>query len=184
MKRIELIGALNQYETDFVEELAYIPRFKSLLNNFPNCFERSLITGHITASSWIIDLSNNEVLLVHHRKLGKWLQPGGHADGDENTLNVSIKEAKEETGLSSLKLLKDGIFDIDIHLIPYHKNTQSHFHYDIRYLFKASKDEQIIVNDESNEAKWISLESIQKYSGPNRSITRMSLKTKSIFNSN
>ena len=136
----------------------------------------------MTGSSWIIDTIGHSVLLVHHKKLNRWLQPGGHADGEEGIISVACKEAKEETGLKSLKLVNDQIFDIDIHLIPARRDVKSHFHHDIRFLFTADINERYIVSDESNELAWISFDSIHEYIGNNDSIHRMVIKTKRIFN--
>lgn len=181
MNKRELIQNLNNYHTSFDKEKAYITRFKSLLRNFPNCYKRSLLSGHITASAWIIDEKGSSALLVHHKKLNRWLQPGGHADGDENVLTVAIKEAREETGLNTLNLIEDNIFDIDIHLIPRNGDNQAHYHYDIRFLFVAKKTEDYVISEESNELKWIPMDKINLYTEYNNSIQRMVIKTKWIF---
>ena len=181
MERAQLVHALRHYKTSFDEEMVAIPRFKSLLNNFPTCYQRSLITGHITASAWIIDEFGSSALLVHHKKLVRWLQPGGHADGDENILAVATREAREETGLKTLKLIDENIFDIDIHLIPRHEDIQSHYHHDIRFLFTADKTENYVVSDESNELAWMPMEKMDICTRKNISIHRMVLKTKLIF---
>lgn len=181
MERVKLVQALNYYQTSFEEELATIGRFKSLLNNFPSCYQRSLTTGHITASAWIIDEFGSSALLVHHKKLNRWLQPGGHADGDENIIAVATREAKEETGLKSLKLIDENIFDIDIHLIPRHKDIKSHCHHDVRFLFMADKTENYVVSEESNELAWVPMEKMGIFTRNSISIHRMVLKTKLIF---
>ncbi len=181
MNRTELINALNFYNTSFKEEKLYIPRFLSLLTNFKNCYERSLVTGHMTASAWIIDEYGTLALLLHHKKLDKWLQPGGHADGEENIISVARKEAIEETGLTTLKLFNESIFDIDIHLIPGRKETSSHYHYDIRLLFIADNSEKLTASEESNDIAWIPIDQIFEYVEGNSSINRMILKTKLIF---
>ncbi|MCK5103511.1 MAG: NUDIX hydrolase [Cyclobacteriaceae bacterium] len=181
MDRALLIQALNNYQTSSDEEKATIPRFKSLLTNFSNCYKRSLLTGHMTASAWIMDEFGTSVLLVHHKKLNRWLQPGGHADGDENIIAVATREAREETGLKSLRLIEEDIFDIDIHLIPKHKNVNSHYHHDIRFLFVAERTENYVISDESNELAWIPMDKIYNFTGNNISIHRMVLKTKLIF---
>ena len=181
MDRSQLIHSLNNYQTTFEEEKEAIPRFKSLLLNFSNCYERLLITGHLTASAWIIDEFGTSALLAHHKKLNCWLQPGGHADGDENIINVAIREAKEETGLKSFKLIDGNIFDIDIHFIPRHKDIQSHYHHDIRFLFVADKTENYVISDESNELAWIPMDKLGDFTKNNISINRMVLKTKLIF---
>ena len=182
MDRVQLIQTLNSYDTQFEEERAFIPRFKSLLTNFPTCYQRSLLTGHMTASAWIIDKKYKSALLVHHKKLKRWLQPGGHADGEENIIEVATKEALEETGLKSLRLKSHTIFDIDIHLIPAHKQIKSHFHYDIRFLFVADESEDYVVSDESSELAWIPLNEIHNFTGSEISIHRMVLKTKLFLN--
>ncbi len=181
MNRVQLLNALNHYHSSFIEEKTTIPRFKSLLTNFPNCYKRSLLTGHITASAWIINKTGSSALLVHHKKLNRWLQPGGHADGDENIVAVATREAREESGLKTLKLLKTNIFDLDIHLIPMHLDIQAHYHYDIRFIFVADSIEEYVVSDESNELRWVPMDKIGSLTKNNTSINRMVLKTKSIF---
>ncbi len=181
MDRMALLLALQAYYTSFEEEKAFIPRFKSLLSNFENCYERTLLSGHMTGSAWIVDRNGSEALLVHHKKLNRWLQPGGHADGEENIIDVARKEAEEETGFMSLKLHSPEIFDIDIHVIPARKNEVAHFHHDIRFMFVADNKEDFAVSEESNEVSWIPRTNIQDYVGNNDSIHRMVRKTITIF---
>jgi 8-oxo-dGTP pyrophosphatase MutT (NUDIX family) len=99
------------------------------------------------------------------------VQPGGHADGDENILNVAVREAEEETGLTNFKV-NEGLFDIDIHLIPERKDFPAHDHYDIRFLLIADEKQPILVSDESHDVKWISLSEIEKFTNE-RSVLRM-----------
>lgn len=172
MNRIELINSLKDYHTPFQDETDYIKRFLFLLSDEP-CFERTHLPGHITGSAWIVDSSRTQVLLVHHAKLNKWIQPGGHADGDENILGVALKEAEEETGLNEFKILDDTKpFDIDIHLIPQRKEFPEHFHYDVRFIMEANPKEQIFVSEESHDVKWIKLDDLEKYN-QERSVLRM-----------
>ena len=182
MDRKALLGQLQKYESAYREERLFIPRFCSLLNNFPNCYHRSLTTGHMTGSAWIVDQKTKAVLLVHHKKLDRWLQPGGHADGHENILNVATREAEEETGLSSLSLFNREIFDIDIHMIPKYKNVPAHLHHDIRFLFLADQSEPVLSSEESHNVAWIPLDEVVFFAKNNRSIHRMIMKTKLIFN--
>jgi 8-oxo-dGTP pyrophosphatase MutT (NUDIX family) len=181
MNRIDFLQALDHYTTPYLEEALYIPRFKSLLTNFTKCYHRSLLSGHITASAWIVNEARTSALLIHHKKLDRWLQPGGHADGDENISSVSAKEAKEETGLKLLRANSDLIFDLDIHLIPKHNGINAHFHYDVRFLYIADRKENYSMNHESNQIAWIPLDSIGALVADNQSIQRMVTKTKSIF---
>lgn len=181
MDRNSLLDKLSAYATSYPEEALFVPRFLSLLTNFPDCYKRSLVTGHMTGSAWIVNENADAVLLVHHKKLDRWLQPGGHADGEENIINVATNEAKEETGLRTLRLVDEKIFDIDIHLIPEHNGVKAHLHHDIRFLFQADQSEKIVVSNESNEVAWFSLDEAVFYANNNRSIHRMILKTKLIF---
>ena len=113
MNRDSLIVLLKKHRTHSDEEKVFIPKFLDLLDH-PHAFLRTHLPGHITGSAWIIDPSKEFVLLTHHAKLNKWLEPGGHADGDEDVLNVALREAREETGLADLLLVQKEIFDIDI----------------------------------------------------------------------
>jgi len=142
----------------------------------PGCFERSLLSGHVTASGWIISESKEEVLLMHHRKLDRWFQPGGHCDGDPDVLLVAKKEVEEETGVQNPKLLQDGIFDVDIHLIPANSRDQEHYHYDIRFLFEGKREEELVINIESKDVKWIPIRQIENLNN-SESIMRMVRKT-------
>jgi hypothetical protein len=77
-----------------------------------DCAERSLQVGHLTGSAWIVDRERKRTLLTHHRKLNKWLQLGGHADGELNPLAVALREAREESGLTKLRVVDEAIFDV------------------------------------------------------------------------
>jgi 8-oxo-dGTP pyrophosphatase MutT (NUDIX family) len=174
--RSQLIEAFKNYQTSFAEEQRFIADFLSLLKS-NHCYHRNHLPGHITGSAWITDESLSRVILVHHAKLNKWLQPGGHADGDKNILNVAWREAVEETGIQQFKLLTNLIFDIDIHTIPAHNNFPEHLHYDIRFAFQASRQSLIKVSSESHDVQWIPLDQVPLLSQNNASILRMIQKT-------
>src|SRR5258706_12466368 len=97
--RKTLVRDLQTYSTLFADKEIFKARFLTLLDH-PRCFHRDHLPGHITASAWIVNEDFSKVLLILHAKLGRWLQPGGHADGDENVLSVASREAEEETGLT------------------------------------------------------------------------------------
>ncbi len=125
-----------------------------------NCFDRSLLVGHVTGSAWIVDLDRTHVLLTHHRKLDKWLQLGGHADGDSDVLRVALREAREESGLTSVRPVRESIFDVDIHLIPARKTEPEHFHYDVRYALEADRGEALRMSDESHDLRWVRVDEV------------------------
>lgn len=174
--RPSLIQALRDYKTRFDEEREFIPRFLSLLQH-PAAYQRKHLPGHITASSWIVNNDGSKVLLVKHAALKKWLQPGGHADGDENVFRVALKEVNEETGLINLTRVGSGILDIDIHLIPARKDLSfpAHDHYDVRFLFQADETDELKISDESTDLRWIELTDLEKF---NSEISVLRLRSK------
>jgi 8-oxo-dGTP pyrophosphatase MutT (NUDIX family) len=172
-----VISALTNYSSAFNEEQVFVEQFLELLEH-PDAFQRHHLPGHITGSSWILDSSRKFVLLVHHGTLNKWLQPGGHADGEENVLNVALREAQEETGVNHFRLLYPTIFDLDIHPIPARANFPDHLHYDIRFLFEADKQEKVVVSEESHDVAWMPIDELKKLTGDNRSVMRMAEKAR------
>jgi ADP-ribose pyrophosphatase YjhB (NUDIX family) len=133
------------------------------LQENPDGFKRSNLSGHFTGSAWILDRNRTHTLLTHHMKLGIWVQLGGHADGDSDLLRVATTEAHEESGLAVIDLPSPNIFDMDIHRIPEHKGIPAHLHYDIRFLFEADRDAPLVQNHESRELKWIPLNKVETY---------------------
>ncbi|HMQ01442.1 MAG TPA: NUDIX hydrolase, partial [Cyclobacteriaceae bacterium] len=154
--RTQLINSLQHYHSTFQEEEKFKADFLDLLKH-PDAYLRTHLPGHITCSAWIINAEASKCLLIHHKKLNRWLQPGGHADGDEHVLHVALKEAREETGLVSLKVLSSQIFDLDIHPIPARKSMPLHHHYDIRFLFEADEAEISQHNHEIIASAWLEL---------------------------
>jgi len=125
------------------------------------CFERSHLPGHVTGSAWLLNPSGDCVLLTFHHKLQRWLQLGGHADGCSDVLDVALREAQEESGILEISLLEEKIFDVDVHLIPANPRSgeAAHYHYDIRYLFRAQR-EDFICSVESDALAWMSAQDI------------------------
>lgn len=179
-KAVGLLELLHRYVPLYPEEeedKAHIIRF---LENEPEAFERTLAKGHITASAWLLSRDGKQALLMLHRKLDKWLQLGGHCDGDSDVLSVAIKEAQEESGIREIVALSHDIFDIGVHLIPdNNKGEKEHYHYDIRFLLQVVSDEQVIQNAESKELRWIDM-NIKDLPTQERSIIRMVQKWQSV----
>lgn len=154
MDRLNLIKTLQTYSPT-TAEIEFKEQMLSFIEQHENCFERSLEIGHITASSWLLSKNHSKALLIHHAKLNKWFQLGGHCDGNPDVLAVAIKEAQEESGIQNIAPLSTDIFDIDIHLIPANSREKEHFHYDVRFLLHVISDEQIIQNHEAKALRWI-----------------------------
>lgn len=160
MKLLEEL--INYHGFDEIEEEKRIEMIK-FIQAHDDCFTRELLIGHITASAWVVNEDFTKTLLIHHKKLDKWLHPGGHCDGDTDTLAVAKREVWEETGIENLKV-EDTIFDLDIHLIPQHKLVPAHLHYDVRYLIICDENETLIRNqDEINELKWVPISEVLTY---------------------
>ncbi len=165
MDRETLRQALCQYRSRYPEEAAYARRGCALLANAPDCFLRSGPGLHVTASSWVLNPAGDQVLLMLHRKLGRWFQPGGHSDGDEDVQHVALKECSEETGLPAeqIHFLSRDIFDIDIHRIPARLQEAEHEHLDIRFLMQIDDRLPLIGNSESHELRWVPLHEVHAY---------------------
>ena len=153
MHRRGLRALLAAYRTRWPEESQTVSRFDSFVDAHPDCFERSCRVGHITGSAWIVDRTGERVLLTHHRKLGLWLQLGGHCDGDPDTLAVALREAREESGLV-VRALGGSIFDLDVHTIPARGREPIHHHFDVRFLIQAEHD-RFTVSEESHALAWV-----------------------------
>jgi 8-oxo-dGTP pyrophosphatase MutT (NUDIX family) len=180
-KDIEAIQYALQHYQPQKEELAFKERMLHLLKKGAISFSRSHLEAHFTASSWILDLSTPSVLLLHHRKLDRWLQPGGHADENPQLAQVAAKEALEETGLALKIPALEAIFDLDIHTIPAHKDIPAHEHFDVRYLFLCSTQEAVMRNKESKDLAWIPLQDVATVAGHEPSILRMVRKSQAII---
>ena len=115
MKRQSLLALLGAHQPANEAENQMWQDCIAFVEQQPNCFERWLEQGHVTGSAWIVDETREHALLLHHRKLDRWFQPGGHADGQSNILQVALKEAEEETGLTDFEVVSPAIFDIDVH---------------------------------------------------------------------
>jgi len=137
-----------------------------------HAFERARLAGHFTASCWLVSADGGRALLTHHRKLDRWLQPGGHADGDMDLARVALREAREETGVAGL-VVKGGIFDLDRHRIPARGAEPEHWHYDVRYVIRAGADERFVVSDESHALAWREVAAIAADASHDDSLRRM-----------
>lgn len=162
MSRDALLGMLKRYQEKYPEELAVVSRLAAFVAEHEDCFHRSLREGHVTGSAWVVDQTGKKVLLTHHRKLNRWLQLGGHADGDSDVLAVAMREVEEESGLEQVQPCSSEIFDIDIHPIPLRGSEAAHLHYDIRFAFVNVGSEAYCVSDESHDLRWIDLQELSK----------------------
>ncbi len=159
MKKLNLIELLEKYHPTAPEEITFKQEILYFIHHHHDCFERSLQIGHITASCWLLNKDGSKALLLHHAKLNRWFQLGGHCDGNPDTLAVAIKEAQEESGIMNIIPISPEIFDIDIHLIPENSGEKAHYHYDIRFLLQVAGNKEVVQNEESKELRWIGKDS-------------------------
>lgn len=166
MTRSDLIDLLRRYAVLHPKERETTGRLLALVENEPRCFERDCyVPGHVTASAWIVSRESRRVLLTHHRKLDRWLQLGGHTDGESDVLASALREAREESGLTDFAPLPRGrqpvILDVDIHAIPARKHEPSHEHHDVRFLFETSERAPLVRQaSESNELGWFAVSEV------------------------
>ena len=155
-------------------DLEKMRSFELFIQAQPHCVERSNLIGHMTGSACVVNRTLTRVLLTHHRKLGLWLQLGGHADGNPDLTDVAMTEAHEESGLTKLHFLPYEVaafgkgcavplpFDLDDHLIPANPKDGEHHHYDVRFLIVADDDERHTVSEESHDVRWFSLDDARR----------------------
>ena len=168
-----LRARLRAYRARHPEESATVSRFDAFVATHEDCFHRFCQPGHVTGSAWVVDPDGQRVLLTHHRKLGRWLQLGGHCDGDPDTLAVALREAREESGLA-VRALEADVFDLDVHLIPARFREPAHHHFDVRYLVTV-EEERFRVSGESHALRWVPMAAVHELTGE-ESILRMARK--------
>lgn len=174
---------LQQHETRFMDEAGYVARALDFVETHTECFYRELWPAHVTGSTWVVSPDRERVLMLHHRKHDRWLQPGGHADGDADILRVALRETSEETGLdpSQVQLLDQAVFDVDIHRIPAMNGDPEHEHIDIRFLVEIDDHLPVPGNHESYDVLWVALHDVPRFNN-NRSTYRMLEKTRQLRN--
>jgi len=182
MHRQDLLQRLLGYKTPFMEEAGMVRRTLKFVQAHENCFDRALMHGHVTGSAWVLNPSRSHTLMLHHRKLNRWFQPGGHADGDPDILQVVLKEVSEESGIDmeNIILLSKNIFDVDIHTIYPSEHDDRHEHFDIRFLVEIDDRLEVPGNNESHQIGWVPLSQVKQFNNM-LSLRRMVKKTERMF---
>ena len=155
---MSLPAALQAHSPADERERADVLRVLEFVARHADPFDRGIVEGHLTGSAFILSVSGARVLLLRHRKLERWLQPGGHADPGETTgEQVALREAREETGIADLRLHASAPrpLDVDVHQIPARGSEPAHLHLDLRYLCVAGDAEPLVrAADESDDLRW------------------------------
>ncbi len=175
--RRTFLAELRAFAPFDAREAAMRNRLVAFVAAHDDAFDRALEIGHVTASAWIVDPTRTRALLTHHRKLDKWLQLGGHVDGDPDVRRAALREAREESGLASLRFVDDAIYDLDVHSIPARPGEPAHDHYDVRFALEADPGEPLVVTAESKELAWIPIDALAQY-GADESVLRLARKTR------
>ena len=140
---------------------------RQLLATQPDLFTRENQVAHMTASSWLLNATHDKVLMIYHNIYHSWAWTGGHADGDRDLLAVAKREAMEETGVTEIRSVSDGIFSIEILTVDGHikkgSYVPSHLHLNVTYLLEADEEEVLRIKpDENSGVKWFPLEEALK----------------------
>jgi 8-oxo-dGTP pyrophosphatase MutT (NUDIX family) len=167
-------------------DAAALARFARLLEDTPAPFSRDQYEpGHITCSACVLDANRAHVLLLNHARLGRWLQPGGHAEpGDETPLAGALRELREESGLVDPTPLcgpsGSALVDVDVHEIPARGEEPSHLHFDLRFAFAVGGGEVLTKSEESTALRWVAVERLAEQ-GADESVTRLVARAAAAF---
>jgi len=153
---------LDQHQAADVDEARSLAEMRRLWPQLEQPFSRHQAIAHFTASAVVVDVGAGKVALLHHRKLRRWLQPGGHAEPDDGGFMhlTALREAREETGCEvRLHEAMPTLLDVDVHLIPARSGEPAHHHLDLRFLMVAEEPRRLTVNvDESSAIAWFSFD--------------------------
>jgi len=179
--RQPLLDMLARYSARHPDESGAL-RARSLVEQASACFERSCLPGHVTSSAWIASEDGERFLLTHHRKLGRWLQLGGHTDGDPDVVASALREAREESGMEHFELVADTsgdvLLDVDVHAIPALGAEPAHEHHDMRILLVARSGQALRASGESLALRWFAWKELDAIAQADESVLRLARKAR------
>ena len=166
---------LGGYQPANATEAAFVQRMLELSGAERACERSHFAPGHFTASAFVLSPDRSDLVLIHHKKLGIWVQPGGHVEPSDDDLAASARrEVLEEVGLSELEPISSAegklLFDVDIHLIPARKAEPAHEHFDVRFAFVA-KTRELVHSEEVADLRWVPLNAVEQM-GTDESVLR------------
>ena len=165
---------LAGYAGEGEREARFVARMLELCQAEAACERSHFSPGHFTASAFVLSPDRRDIVLIHHKKLGIWVQPGGHVEpSDPDLISAARREVLEEVGLGDLEPLQPSgtpLFDVDIHLIPARKQDPAHEHFDVRFAFVA-KTRELVLSDEVADLRWVPLADVAQM-GSDESVLR------------
>ena len=153
-----LLNRLSRHHPEGPDETTHLATILAFVTTHTDPFDRRIPHGHLTGSAFVLSPDGQRVLLLHHRKIDRWLQPGGHAEaGEADGADVALREAREETGIAALGLHPDAPrpLDVDVHEIPARGGERAHLHLDLRYVVIAPEGATLLRSTkETNALRW------------------------------
>ncbi len=161
----ELLEQIKNYEPKDEREKVDKEVILDFASKNDNILTRDNKIAHFTASGWITNKDRNKILMIYHNIYNSWAWVGGHADGDADLFHVVKKEIEEETGITNVKLLSNGIYGLNVLTVFNHikrgKQVNAHLHFDIEYLLEADEKDSIrIKEDENSKVGWVPIDKI------------------------
>jgi len=164
---MNLLNTVKNYKPINDAEVEYRKSFIQFLEAFPEDMwaTRDNLTGHLSASAWVVNKDRTKVLFAYHNIYESWAWLGGHADGEINLLDVAVKEAKEEAGIKNVKILMEEPISLEVLFVQPHikrgKFIPDHLHYNLTYLLESNENDDLSFRpDESAAVGWISIDEL------------------------
>lgn len=184
MHRRHLNELLARYAAAWPAERTLAARFAAFAAAHDDCLLRSCVPGHVTASAWILSPDGRGALLTHHRKLDRWLQLGGHVEGEPQVELAALREAQEESGMQTFEFVpwagaQLAPLDLDVHPIPARGSEPRHDHWDVRFLLRAAPHQPLVVSAESRDLRWVPLDELAALTSE-ESVLRLARKARSL----
>jgi ADP-ribose pyrophosphatase YjhB (NUDIX family) len=174
MNRDAILDLLSNHQPHDPTEAGFLEQTIAFVRQEADFTSRLNPAGHLTGSAWVVNPAQDAVLLIHHVNLQRWLQPGGHVeDGDASIQETAARETLEECDLASVELVSQALYDLDVHPIPHRKGFPAHLHYDFRFLVRVPDEAAFAAQEgEVTEVRWFTTDEIRALQ-PGPSLLRM-----------